>query len=71
MLNSNTNSDREDELRLIFDCVDAIRDIDRDVSLFEEHINGDDESLKSTAITFTKEFLQCKEELENQLNKLL
>lgn len=74
LLDLNNDSETEDrikELKTIFQCVDAIEEINRDLSMFEEHLKGDDESLKRTAKTFTAEFSQCKEELEGQLNKLL
>ena len=44
---------------------------EKDLSLFEDHLNGDDESLKKTAKIFSKEFIQCRKDIEDQLNQLL
>ena len=63
--------ERIDNLKTIFKCVDVLVEIERDLELFEKQIEGDDESLKSSAKTFTAEFSECKEEIEMQLNKLL
>jgi len=63
--------DRLKELKVIFDCVEALKEIDKDLALFAEHEDGTDESLKKTAKTFTHEFLICKDQIEGQLNLLL
>lgn len=64
------NSTKKD-LRIILDCIDALKQIDRDLLIFEEHMKGDDDSLKATAATFTKEFNDVKEKLEQHLKSLL
>ena len=64
-------SERIKELKVIFDCVEALEKIDNDLALFAEHENGTDEGLKKTAQIFTQEFLMCKNQLETQLNNLL
>jgi hypothetical protein len=64
-------NERIKALKVIFDCVNALKDIDRDLTLFEEHRGGSDETLKETANLFTKEFTECKEEIESRLNSLL
>jgi hypothetical protein len=63
--------ERIKELKVIFDCVEALEKIDNDLALFAEHENGADEGLKKTAQIFTQEFLMCKIQLETQLNNLL
>ena len=71
---TNTNgadADRLKEIKVILECARALEEIDRDIELFEQHLNGDDEKLKQTAMVFKKEFLDCKEQIEAQLNKLL
>lgn len=64
-------AERLRELKTIFDCVGALKEIEKDLALFAEHENGTDESLKKTAKTFTHEFLVCKEQIESQLNSFL
>ena len=59
------------DIKVILECVSALEEIDKDLELFEQHLNGDDEKLKETASVFKKEFLTCKNEIETQLNKLL
>jgi hypothetical protein len=67
----NLDADRLKEIKVILECARALEEIDRDIELFEQHLNGDDEKLKQTATVFKKEFLDCKEQIEAQLNKLL
>jgi hypothetical protein len=55
----------------ILDCFQALDDIDRDILHFSEHQKGSDESLKETANLFLKEFLECREQIETHLNKIL
>jgi molecular chaperone GrpE (heat shock protein) len=59
------------QLKTILDCLDALKQIDADLELFQDHLQGNDEKLKKTAQTFSTEFLVCKEEIEEQLNKIL
>ena len=64
----------EEKLRsykTVFDSVIALKTIEADLSLFETHLKGDDERLRSTAEVFQKEFLECREQIETQLNKIL
>jgi predicted DNA-binding protein YlxM (UPF0122 family) len=56
---------------VILNCIEALKTIESDLELFEEHLKGPDEKLKSTAETFSKEFIQCRTQIENQLNKIL
>lgn len=58
-------------LKTIIDCFKALDEIDKDLALFAEHLQGNDEKLKETAMTFTREFTECKEDIEEQLNSLL
>ena len=60
-----------EELKPINDVAKALLQIDTDLQMFKDHIEGDDEALKETALIFKKEFQQCKDDLESQLNKLL
>lgn len=68
---NNVSEERIKELKVIFDCVEALEKIDNDLALFAEHENGPDEGLKKTALIFKQEFLMCKDQLETQLNSLL
>jgi len=68
---NNYDSNRLKEMKVILECVKALEEIDRDLELFEQHLNGDDDKLKETASVFKKEFEICKNEIESQLNKLL
>lgn len=71
---TNRNEDeakRYKQCKVILDCIDALTSIDNDLKMFSEHLEGDDESLKSTAKVFMKEFTECKEQIIGQLNKLL
>jgi hypothetical protein len=68
------NSESEEEIkniRTIISCANALVDIDRDILTFQEHLEGDDDRLKDIARSFWKEFLECKEQIETQLNSLL
>lgn len=69
--NSEINGDRLKEIKVILDCARALEEIDRDIELFDQHLSGDDDKLKQTASVFKKEFIDCKEQIETQLNKLL
>lgn len=72
LLKSNSNdSERLSELRIIFECVNALKVIENDLAMFAEHENGTDEALKKTAKIFSQEFLVCKKQIEEQLNSLL
>jgi len=68
---SGIDADRLKEIKVILDCVRALEEIDRDIELFDQHLNGDDDKLKQTASVFKKEFIDCREQIEIQLNKLL
>lgn len=69
--NDKTYADKLKEMKIIVDCADALISIDNDLAMFNEHLNGNDEKLKQTAEIFSKEFIECKEQIELQLNKLL
>ena len=71
---TNRNDDeakRYKQCKVILDCIDALTSIDRDLVMFSEHLEGDDENLRSTAKVFVREFTECKEQMVDQLNKLL
>ena len=68
---SSIDADRLKEIKVILDCVRALEEIDRDIELFDQHLSGDDDKLKQTASVFKKEFIDCREQIEIQLNKLL
>jgi hypothetical protein len=58
-------------MRLVDKCATALADIDRDLLTFQDHLEGDDEKLKEIAKSFTQEFLECKEQIETQLNSIV
>jgi len=58
-------------LRTVCQCAEALATIDRDLDTFQEQLNSDDDKLKQIAESFQKEFLECKEQIETQLNALL
>jgi hypothetical protein len=58
-------------LRTVCQCAEALATIDRDLETFQEQLNGNDDKLKQIAESFQKEFLECKEQIETQLNALL
>lgn len=58
------------ELLVILKCRDAINQIDQDLELFSEHINGNDEKLKETSLVFQREFSECRVQLISQLEKI-
>lgn len=72
---SPTTEDNDEEeirtIRTICDCATALVEIDRDILTFQEHLEGDDARLKEIAKSFRKEFLECKDQIETQLNSLL
>jgi hypothetical protein len=70
---SSQNNDSNDikELKVIIDSADALISIEKDLLMFQEHLNGDDDKLKETAEIFTKEFQDCKKNIEEQLSVLL
>ena len=68
---SSIDADRLKEIKVILDCVRALEEIDRDMELFDQHLSGDDDKMKQTAGVFKKEFMDCREQIEIQLNKLL
>ena len=75
-LKSGTTNEVEeiDELgtvRTVLSCVGALRMIDKDIDMCHCHLAGDDETLKGTASTLLKEFEDCKDSLETELNILL
>lgn len=59
------------ELKVIIDSADALISIEKDLLMFQEHLNGDDDKLKETAAIFTREFQDCKKNIEEQLTVLL
>jgi len=70
-LGTDTESARHKELSTVMRCVDALRQLEADLAMMEEHLAGNDDSLKETARFFSKEFEQCKAEIEGQLNSIL
>jgi len=67
----NNDSNNIKELKVIIDSADALISIEKDLLMFQEHLNGDDDKLKETAEIFTKEFQDCKKNIEEQLSVLL
>ena len=67
----NDDANKLKELKVIIDSADALISIEKDLLMFQEHLNGDDEKLKGTAEIFTKEFEDCKKNIEEQLSVLL
>lgn len=65
------NKEREKELSIIVRCAEALREIDADLIMMQDHLKGEDMKLKETAQFFGVEFEQCKTEIEGQLNALL
>ena len=56
--------------KTIMSSVKALEDIDRDIEIFNDSLNGSDEKIKETAQIFIKEFTECKFSIEEQLNKM-
>jgi hypothetical protein len=63
--------ERKRKLKTICESAKALEEIDRDLITFSGHLEGDDDRLKELAESFSKEFLQCKSDMEDQLNKML
>ncbi len=62
---------REQDIKDILQCFKALKDIESDLFMLEEHLNGSDFHLKESAEVFHKEFSRCRNEIENELNALL
>ena len=74
MLDAKLKAEIETQLKFcetVFNCVSALKSIDADLELFKEHLEGSDDKLKDTAEVFTGEFLDCKAQIESQLNRIL
>ena len=65
------SAERVQELKVIMECSEALQTIEADLQLFSEQLESTDASIKSSAISFTQEFQECKEQIENQLNAIL
>lgn len=63
--------DKREKLGIILQCDKALKDIEKDLALFDEHLKGENESLKDSARRFMVEFSSCKDQIEKQLNELL
>ena len=59
------------ELSTVSRCVAALQELELDLAMLREHLEGTDEKLKETALYFSKEFEQCQLEIEGQLNSIL
>ena len=59
------------DLKVVVECDKALRQIEKDLAMFDDHLSGDDDKLKETAEVFKKEFTTCRQQLEEQLEKLL
>ena len=67
----NDDANNIKELKVIIDSADALISIEKDLLMFQEHLNGDDDKLKELAKIYTKEFQDCKKNIEEQLSVLL
>jgi hypothetical protein len=65
------SNERKKSLMVLLKCRDAINQIDSDLDLFTEHMNGTDEKLKETSTAFHKEFSECRVQLLAQMEKAL
>jgi len=65
------SNERKKSLIILLKCRDAINQIDSDLDLFTEHMNGTDEKLKETSTAFHKEFSECRVQLLAQMEKAL
>lgn len=63
--------DRLKELKLILDCFEALDGIEHDLQVFKNQENSSDESIRESAFRYQKEFMECKTQIENQLNKIM
>ena len=70
-LSRNETSTRMNEIQILLDGFNALLEIENDLKMFEEQQNSTDESIKQSAKRFLKEFQQCKDEIEFQLNQSL
>jgi len=70
-LESDEIKSRKRELKVIVECAAALQEIDNDLAIFKDHLLGDDEKLRQTAETFSREFKDCKREIESNLNKIV
>lgn len=59
------------ELGVVIECDKALKQIETDLSMFETHLDGDDDKLKETATVFKKEFTVIRTQLEAELTKAL
>ena len=59
------------ELSTVSRCVAALKQLDLDLAMLREHLEGTDEKLKETALYLSKEFEQCQLDIEGQLNRIL
>lgn len=58
-------------IRLVFDCVRALKSVDYDLEMLHAHNNSHDITLKKSAVQYLTKFLELKDELEIQLDKVL
>ena len=63
--------DRLKELKVILDCFEALDGIEHDLQIFKDQENSSDESIQESAFRYQKEFMECKIQIENQLNKIM
>jgi len=70
-LESDEIKSRKRELKVIVECAAALQEIDNDLAIFKDHLLGDDEKLRQTAEVFSREFKDCKKEIESNLNKIV
>jgi len=56
---------------MCLDCIKAIEEIDRDLELMSNQLDGKDQSLKDVASTYMTEFQEMREQLKSRMMKLL
>lgn len=59
------------EIHSILECMTALQQIEQDLALFEHERQSEDPRRREKAEIFTREFLQCRSEIEGELNKLV
>ncbi len=68
----NSLEHEKEELRSVYESAKALAQIQDDLDMFRYQIEeGDNEGLKESARIFRKEFISCRDELEDNINRIL
>lgn len=57
-------------IRSCLDCVEALRSIEDDLTELSEQMKDNDEKVRERAGIYFREFTQCRDEIEEELNQL-